>query len=155
MLGHNNSTSCHNGDIGDLVIVNTTDIYCSIRFLYDAKIVTSNASIGSSIHKQARFVELVGGDRVKDAMGMDLTIPLAIDHNLLILGWRWRTCIGLAHKLSPLCILGLGGGQDISQVARIGRTFLLGQKGKQLSAVIFSVRIISPMVIAHQDQGVL
>jgi len=51
MLGHNNSPSCHNGNVGDLVIVNTMDIHCLIRFLYDMNIITSNATIGSSINK--------------------------------------------------------------------------------------------------------
>jgi len=30
----------------------------------------------------------VGGDRVKDAIDLDLMLSLAIDHNFVILGWR-------------------------------------------------------------------
>jgi len=59
------------------VVVNTMDIHCSIRFLYDTNIVTCNATISASVDKQARFVRLVGGDRIKDAMGMDLAILFA------------------------------------------------------------------------------
>jgi len=77
MLGCHDSPSCHNGDIGDLVVVNVMDIHCSIRFLYDTNIVTCNATISASVDKQARFVRLVGGDRIKDAMGMDLAILFA------------------------------------------------------------------------------
>jgi len=51
MLGLDNSSSCCNRDVGDLMIVNASDINSSIRFLNDANIITSNASIGSSIHK--------------------------------------------------------------------------------------------------------
>jgi len=51
MLGHNNSPSCHNGNIGDLMIVNATNINCLIRFLNVTNIITSNATIGSSINK--------------------------------------------------------------------------------------------------------
>jgi len=53
MLDLNNSPSCHNGNIGDLVIVNAMDIHHSIRFLYDTNIITSNSTIGSPINKQA------------------------------------------------------------------------------------------------------
>jgi len=59
MLGCHDSLGCHNGDIGDLVIINVTDIYRSIRFLYDTNIITSNTTNGSSINKQARFLGLV------------------------------------------------------------------------------------------------
>jgi len=66
----------------------------------------------------------------KGCNGVNLMIPLAIDHNLLILGWRCKACIGLAHELYALCILGLGCGQDICQVTRLGRSFLLWQESK-------------------------
>jgi len=51
MLGLDNSSGCYNRDVGDLMIVNTSDINSSIRLLNDMNIITSNASIGSSIHK--------------------------------------------------------------------------------------------------------
>ena len=51
MLGLDNSTSCHYGDIGDLMVINTPDIDCSIRFLDDMNIITSYATIGASVNE--------------------------------------------------------------------------------------------------------
>jgi len=51
MLSLDNSSSCHNRNIGDLMIVNSSDINSSIRFLNDANIITNNAPIGTSILK--------------------------------------------------------------------------------------------------------
>jgi len=51
MLGLDDSPSHHNGNIGDLVVVNASDIDRSIRFLDDTNVVTSNATIGTSIHE--------------------------------------------------------------------------------------------------------
>jgi len=62
MLGLDDSPSCNSGNIGDLVVVNTSDINRSIRFLNDMNIVTSNAAIGISIHQQTYSPRLVGGD---------------------------------------------------------------------------------------------
>ena len=45
------SPSCHNGDVGDLMVVNTSDIDCSIRFLDDTNIITSYASVGGSVNE--------------------------------------------------------------------------------------------------------
>ena len=63
----------------------------------------------------------MGGDRVIDAMGLDLAIFLAIDHNFIILG---RAHIRFGHEPSTLCILVLGGGQDVGKVTRVSGTFL-------------------------------
>ncbi len=51
MLGLDDSTDCYYGDIGDLVVINTPDIDCSIRFLDDMNIVIGNATIGTPINK--------------------------------------------------------------------------------------------------------
>jgi len=51
ILGFNDSPSCHNGNVGGLMIVNATGINDLIRFLNDTNISTSNATIGPSIHK--------------------------------------------------------------------------------------------------------
>jgi len=50
-LGLDNSPSHHNRDVGDLMIVNASDINSLIRLLNNANIITSNASIDSSINK--------------------------------------------------------------------------------------------------------
>ena len=51
MLGLDDSAGCHYGDICNLMVVNTPDIDCSIRFLDDTNVITSNASIGASVDK--------------------------------------------------------------------------------------------------------
>jgi len=55
MLGHYHSTSCHDGDVGDLIVVNSMDIHFLLRFLYDANIVASNPAICSPINKGTSF----------------------------------------------------------------------------------------------------
>jgi len=55
----------------------------------------------------SQFSRFVGGDRVKDAMDLDLAVSLAMDHNFIILGRRGRTCIRLAHELSTFSTLAL------------------------------------------------
>jgi len=54
VLGLDDSPSGHNGNVGDLVVVDTSDIDRSIRFLNDANVVTSNATVGASIHQRTR-----------------------------------------------------------------------------------------------------
>jgi len=44
------STGCHNGDVGDLMVVNTSDIDSFIRFVDDTNVITSNATIGTSVY---------------------------------------------------------------------------------------------------------
>jgi len=51
MLGLGSSPSCHNGNVGYLMLVNASDINSSIRLLNDVNIITSNATIGTSINK--------------------------------------------------------------------------------------------------------
>jgi len=51
MLGLDDTTGCHYGDICDLMLINTPDIDCSIRFLNDANIVASYATIGISVNE--------------------------------------------------------------------------------------------------------
>ena len=65
------------------MVVNASDIDHSIRFLDDTNIVTSNATIGTSIYQRTRSFGLVQGDRIIDAMGLYLVIFLAIDDNLI------------------------------------------------------------------------
>jgi len=51
MLGLNNAPSYHNRNVGDMMIINAMDINYLIRFLNDANIITSNATLGASIYK--------------------------------------------------------------------------------------------------------
>ena len=50
--------SCHNGNICDLVVVNTSDINCLIRFLDDTNIITSNATIGDLSTSEPTLLDL-------------------------------------------------------------------------------------------------
>ena len=51
MLCLDNATSCYNGDIGNLMIIDAPDIDRSIRFLDDTNIVTSYTTIGTSVNE--------------------------------------------------------------------------------------------------------
>ena len=51
MLGLDYSTSHHYGDIGNLMVINTRDIDCSIRYLDDMNVITSYATVGTSVNK--------------------------------------------------------------------------------------------------------
>ncbi len=51
VLGLDDSPSHHNGNIGDLVVVNTSDIDHSIRFLDDMNVITCNAAVGTSVNQ--------------------------------------------------------------------------------------------------------
>ncbi len=117
MLGLDYASGYHNGDVGDLMIVNAFDINSSIEFFNDINIIISNATIGTSIYEQTHFLRFVGVDQVIDVMDLNLVIFLAIDHNFVILG---RTCIRFGHELSTLCTL-----VHIGEVTRMGSAFLL------------------------------
>jgi len=67
-------------------------------------------------------------------MGLHLAILLAIDDNLIILG---RTGVRLGHEPSTLCILALGGGQDIGQMTRVSGAFLFAKESKEHSTGFF------------------
>jgi len=62
VLGLDDPSSCHDGDIGNLVVINASDIASLIRFLYDTDIITSNATVGTSVDQQTYSPGLVGGD---------------------------------------------------------------------------------------------
>jgi len=57
MLGLDNSSSCHNRDIGDLSIVNASDINSLIGLFNDMNVITSNATIGTSIYESLAMSE--------------------------------------------------------------------------------------------------
>jgi len=51
MLSLDNSSGHHNRNVGDLMIVNASDINSLIGFLNDANAITSNATIGAPINE--------------------------------------------------------------------------------------------------------
>jgi len=89
MLSLDNTSSSDNGDINDLVIINTPDIHSPVRFLNNAYIITSNTTICTLINQGSNLARLVSRHRVMDLMIIDLAIFLAIDNNLISFWWGW------------------------------------------------------------------
>ena len=59
MLRLDDSSSCHYGDIGNLVIIDAPDVNRSIRFFNDTNVVTSYAAIGTSVDEGTDTTRLV------------------------------------------------------------------------------------------------
>jgi len=57
MLGLDYASGCHNGDVGDLMIVNASDINSLIGLFNDMNVITSNATIGTSIYESLSMSE--------------------------------------------------------------------------------------------------
>jgi len=103
MLGLDSLPSCHNRDVGDLMIVKASETDSMTRLLNDVNIITSNTFIGSSINKWAIFLRFVRRDWIMDVMDSNLAVYFAVDHNFIIFGRRWRTCEDIHHCSVQQC----------------------------------------------------
>jgi hypothetical protein len=85
-LSVDNGASGDNGNVNDLVIVNTLDVDLSSGLMDDADVIASNATVGTSVDKGSPSDGAVVGRDVDGFGRVDFTKNFAIDSNVLGVG---------------------------------------------------------------------
>src|SRR5210317_1620803 len=75
-----------NGYVGNLMIVKSLDVNSVVGFGDDANIITSNATIGTSINKSQVFTSVDFENRVNNSMVINRSIFNAIESKLVLFG---------------------------------------------------------------------
>jgi hypothetical protein len=89
-LGVYDGTSSDDGDIDDLMIVDSLDIDLSTGFVYDAHVVASDATIGTAVNEGTSSNGSVVGSRINGASHADLSKDFAVDVDVLVVCRRCR-----------------------------------------------------------------
>ena len=70
LVGGNNTSASDNGDVGDFMVVDATNVHKALRVVgvKDAHIISSNGAIGTTVNEGARAVDTALADIVRDVL---------------------------------------------------------------------------------------
>jgi hypothetical protein len=86
MLGFDNPISGKDGNVADLMIILSLNVYTAQGFKDNTDIFSSNASIGNTIHKQHMFTAMDSSGDLVGTNHINQTVCLAMKGNVLMLG---------------------------------------------------------------------
>ena len=79
MLSVDNGSGSDNGDVNNLVIVDTLDIDLSAGFMDDAHIIASDTSIGASVNESSTTNSTVIGSNIDGSGYVGFSVHFAVD----------------------------------------------------------------------------